>query len=240
MSKEFEPPVKAVEFKAEEMAFYKVVAEASCLAYQLTKIPIIRKSVDFLELNGGLERIDFGTLLTETLLNGTNYLLLETPKLAEVDWLSWQKACDIRSELFCYALEERWRRKGSLVGAWQSEEWVWRKVKGEEIWELVEEAEKFQQVLEAEKQPLALTLLSRIERLRGLAQSELGDIEEWLLEIFDLIGYLGVENKLNLFLFMKEKQEGRIALGENHLTKNDKEKEWERLGPILRKYFKNH
>jgi hypothetical protein len=184
------------------------MAELSCLTYQLTKIPLIEA-----RQNGesGREK------LRE--LTGKTALYCRQNELEEL--------VDLRSRLFDEAQADRERHSGKEA-ANQSIAWVWAKVRGEEIKELEEEAKNY-------RGSLGFGLQERIENLKRI-DSELGH-RELLRGIFDLAHFLGLKNELNLFRFMAEKQRGRIALGKERLTEEDKEKEWQRLLPLARQYF---
>lgn len=191
-------------------ARFKVMAELSCLAYQLTKIPFI-------------EAREKGQDGKESLreLMGKTALYCRQDQLEEV--------VNVRSKLFDEAQADRERRLGKEM-AEQSVAWVWAKVRGEEIEELAEEAKNY-------RGRLGFGLQEGIEDLRRVSESEEPELSKLLKEIFDLAHFLGLKNELNLFRFMAEKQRRRIALGKDYLTQEDKVKEWQRLLPLARQYF---
>ena len=186
------------------------MAELSCLTYQLTKIPFI-------------EAMEEGQDGRENLreLMGNIALYCRTDQLEEL--------VNLRARLFYESQAGRERHLGREVAS-QSTTWVWAKVGGEEIKELEEAAKDYRGSLE-------FGLEERIKNLKRVCGWGWQGHRELLREIFDLAHFLGIKNELNLFRFMAEKQRGRIALGKKHLTVEDKEREWQRLLPLARKYF---
>ncbi|HUV72333.1 MAG TPA: hypothetical protein VMW25_04935 [Clostridia bacterium] len=216
------------EIGAKEEALYKVIAESSCLVYQLTKIPIIKK-VD-------QHQNPFkGCLFMQILGLGAENLYQTLLQTATGDRDEVLKACNIRTQLFCQALSARINYKGSLRAAWQSEGAVWSKVCGEEVSELVQEADSFLALAGEDDFPGLKGKIREIEVTR--ADFKQRDVGQWLRWVFELASFLGVKSELNLFEFMAEKQQGRIAMGKQVLSPEDKKAEWQKLLPRARKYF---
>jgi hypothetical protein len=198
------------ELLAADEARLRVMAELSCLTYQLTKIP-------FIEAMG--ERQDGREKFRE--------LMRDTAPYCRTDQL--EELVNLRARLFYESQAGREKHSGREVAS-QSIDWVWAKVGGEEVKELEEAAKDYRGSLE-------FGLEERIKNLKRVSGWGWQGHRELLREIFDLAHFLGIKNELNLFRFMAEKQRGRIALGKRHLTKEDKEEEWERLLPLARQYF---
>ncbi len=191
-------------------ARFKVMAELSCLAYQLTKIPLI----------AAREKGQDGKESLRELM-GKSALYCRADQLEELVNLRCQLFDESQARREKYADKER---------ASQSIAWVWTKVRGEEMEELSEEAKNY-------CGGLGFGLQEGIEDLRRVSESGEFEPAEFLKKIFALAHFLGLKNELNLFQFMAEKQRGRIALRKGDLTKKDKEEEWQRLLPLARQYF---
>lgn len=176
--------------KAVEEARLKTLTETSCLAYQLTKIPVIRAVVE-----GKGCREELFKLLRATAVNATEEELKEMVEL--------------RLKLFQESLEDRALGGSSLV--WQTEEWVWDKVTNEEILELSSEAGTCRGDLKPE-------IDQKVGEICFHAFSGEREVPVMLGKIFELARLLGVKNELNLFRFITAKQEGRIASGKDALA----------------------
>jgi hypothetical protein len=199
------------ELSAADEARFKVIAELSCLTYQLTKIPFIEAAQ---RGQDGQEKL--------------RELMGETALCCRRDQL--KELVNLRTRLFDESQAEREKYAGREAAS-QSIDWVWAKVGEEEIKELEEAARDYRGSLKFGLQE-GIVNLKRISELGEQGHREL------LREIFDLAHFLGLKNELNLFRFMAEKQRGRIALGKRYLTKEDKEEEWQRLLPLAQKYFR--
>jgi hypothetical protein len=202
--------------EAEEESRLKAVAELCCLTYHLTKIP-------FIKAEGQPENIGQAILLSALVSsanNSNNYKLLDAVK--------------IRSKLYKEAKEDRERTGRNDVC--QSEDWVWRKVFGEEVEELVEEITPYlgSQIFQGKD---CLGLVDKVIELEVMAEEGKRDLTLWLEKIFDLAQDLGVRNETGIFAFMVIKQRGRITHGKKYLSAEDKVHEWEELRSVAKECF---
>jgi hypothetical protein len=219
-TREFDQVVASLEgqrgIPGAEDARYKTIAELSCLAYQLTKIPFIQK--------GGacfVAEAELMEVLAETALSSNVGDLVEI--------------CELRAHLYGEAERERLRTHGR-ESFFQDQAWVWNKVVGEEVGELAAETTHYLNCLVTLGEDGSVTA-EGVAAIEVLAVKEERDLAVWLKEIFALAQRLGVRSELALFKFMAEKQRGRIALGKKHLTEEDKAEEWQRLIPAAQQYF---